>query len=77
MWATLFWSLQFAAALSCIYLHYRRELGLAIFGTANKVVVGAVLLKAYCDGVIYWPIGLGGPICEWLLAAAFIRELRR
>ena len=77
MWATLFWSLQFAGALSCVYLHYRRELGLAIFGTANKVVVGAVLLKAYVDGVIYWPIGLVGALSEWMLALAFIRELRR
>jgi len=77
MWATLFWSLQFCAALSCIYLHYRREVGLAIFGTANKIVVGAILLKAYFDGVIFWPIGLAGAGCEWLLALAFMRELRR
>ena len=77
MWATLFWSLQFSGALSCVYLHYRRELGLAIFGTANKIVVGAVLLKAYLDGVIFWPIGLVGALSEWALALAFIRELRR
>jgi len=25
MWATLFWSMQFANALACLYLHYRRE----------------------------------------------------
>ncbi|KAL1528654.1 hypothetical protein AB1Y20_009991 [Prymnesium parvum] len=77
MWATLFWSLQFAGALSSIYLHYHREVGLAIFSTANKVVVGAVLLKAYFDGVIYWPIGLVGAGCEWVFALAFMRELRR
>lgn len=77
MWATLFWSLQFSAALACVYLHYHREFGIAVFGTANKLVVGAVLLKAYFDGVIYWPIGLVGALLEWIFAAAFIRELRR
>ncbi|KAL3928171.1 MAG: hypothetical protein SGPRY_002504 [Prymnesium sp.] len=77
MWATLFWSLQFSAALACIYLHYHRERGLAVFATANKLVVGTVLLKAYVDGVIYWPIGLVGASCEWVFALAFLRELRR
>ena len=77
MWATLFWSLQFAAAISCVYLHYRREFGLAVFSTASKVVVGSILFKAYLDGVIYWPIGLFGAACEWLLAIAFVRELRK
>ena len=37
MWATLFWSLQFASAIAAIYLHYNRERGLALLGVSQKV----------------------------------------
>ena len=77
MWATLFWSMQFANALACVYLHYNRERGLALLSVAQRATVGAVLLKAYAGGVIYLPIGLAGGCCEWAFALAFARELRR
>jgi len=77
MWATLFWSMQFANAVACVYLHYHRERGLALLGTAHKMVVGATLLKAYVGGVIYWPIGLVGACVEFAFAFGFARELRR
>jgi len=77
MWATLFWSMQFANALACLYLHYRRERGLALLSVAHKLVVGATLLKAYLGGVIFWPIGLLGTCCEFGFAFAFARELRK
>ena len=77
MWATLFWSMQFANAIGCVYLHYHRERGLALLSTAHRLVVGTVLLKAYLGGVIYWPIGLAGACCEWGFAVAFARELRK
>ena len=77
MWATLFWSMQFANAIACIYLHYRRERGLALLSVAHKLMVGSVLLKAYLEGVIFWPIGLVGASGEWALALAFVRELRK
>ena len=77
MWATLFWSMQFANAIGCVYLHYHRERGLALLSTAHRLVVGTVLLKAYLGGVIYWPIGLAGALIEWGFAVAFARELRK
>jgi len=77
MWATLFWSLQFASAIAAVYLHYHRERGLALLGVSQKVVVGAILLKAYAQGVIYWPIGLAGSMIEFVFAALYVRELRR
>jgi hypothetical protein len=77
MWATLFWSMQFANALAAVYLHYHRERGLAMLGASHKAVVGASLLKAYAAGVIYWPIGLVGGCVEWVFAALYLRELRR
>jgi len=77
MWATLFWSLQFASAVAAVYLHYNRERGLALLGVSQKVVVGAILLKAYSQGVIYWPIGLAGGVVEWIFAALYVRELRQ
>ena len=76
MWASLFWSMQFANAVACIYLHYHRERGLACLSVSHKVVVGGLLLKAYLGGVIYWPIGLAGAVCEWSFALAFVRALR-
>ena len=77
MWATLFWSMQFANAVACIYLHYNRERGLATLAVAHKLVVGTVLFKAYLSGVIYWPIGLGGTAIEYFFALAFARALRK
>ena len=77
MWASLFWSMQFANAVACVYLHHRRERGLAMLGVSHKLVVGGLLLKAYIQGVVYWPIGLVGGALEWLFAAAFIQELRK
>lgn len=76
MWATLFWSMQFANACACLYLHYNRERGLALLGASHKICVGAILLKAYLGGVIYWPIGLAGCAVEWVFALLFLRELR-
>lgn len=76
MWATLFWSMQFANAVACVYLHYNRERGLALLSVAHKLAVGTVLLKAYLAGVIYWPIGLAGPAVEYGFALAFARALR-
>ncbi len=75
MWATLFWSMQFASAISCLYLHYHRERGLALLALSNKLVVGALLLKAYTQGVILWPIGLFGAGLEWIFALLFTNEL--
>jgi len=75
MWATLFWSMQFANAVACVYLHYQRERGLASLCVAHKLCVGTILLKAYLSGVIYWPIGLAGPAVEYAFALAFAREL--
>ena len=64
-------------ALSFVYVHYHREqTGLVYMGIATKLVVGILLLKAYLTGVIHWPIGLGGPCCDWVLAALFALELR-
>ena len=77
MWATLFWSMQFANACASLYLHYHRERGLALLGVSHKLVVGTILLKAYLSGVIYWPIGLCGACIEWIFAALFVRELPR
>jgi len=77
MWATLFWSLQFASAIAAIYLHYNRERGLALLGVSQKLVVGSILLKAYAQGVIYWPIGLAGGLVEWTFALLYVRELRK
>lgn len=118
MWATLFWSMQFAWACAYIYVHYHREqvgrnathappfltaaslplvtatltykphppspttlttaqVGLIYFGTATKLVVGAVLLKAYLAGVIFWPIGLVGSYIEFLFAFVFMHGLSR
>ena len=77
MWATLFWSMQFANALACVYLHYQRERGLATVSVAHKLVVGTTLLKAYFQGVIYWPIGLVGSLCEYAFAIAFAMQLRK
>ena len=77
MWATLFWSLQFASAVAALYLHFRREEGLALFQIATKLVVGALLLKAYVEGVLRAPIGLGGPACEWVFAALYANAIRR
>ena len=76
MWATLFWSMQFAKAIASVYLHYHRERGLALLSTSHKLLVGATLLKAYLSNIIYWPIGLVGASLEWLFALLFIRELR-
>lgn len=76
MWASLFWSMQFANAVGCLYLHYHRERGLAMQLLSHKVVVGGFLLKAYVGGVIFWPIGLVGAGVEWLFAVLFVRELR-
>ena len=77
MWASLFWSMQFANAVACVYLHYNRERGLALLAVSHKLVVGGLLLKAYLGGVVYWPIGLFGACCEWFFAAGFIQKLRR
>ena len=77
MWATLFWSMQFANACACVYLHYRRERGLALLAVSHKLAVGTILLKAYLGGVIFWPIGLAGAATEWGFALAFARELAR
>lgn len=77
MWASLFWSMQFANAVSCVYLHYHREKGLAMLTTSHKVIVGGLLLRAYLDGIIFWPIGLVGALVEWAFALGFLRELRR
>lgn len=77
MWASLFWSMQFANAVACVYLHYNRERGLALLAVSHKLVVGGLLLKAYLGGVVYWPIGLFGACCEWFFAAGFIQQLRR
>ena len=76
MWATLFWSMQFANAVACLYLHYHRERGLTLLGAAHKLIVGTTLLKAYLGGVIYWPIGLAGPAIEWMFALLFLNEVR-
>lgn len=76
MWASLFWSMQFANAIACVYLHYNRERGLALLILSHKLVVGALLLKAFIGGVVYWPIGLVGAGCEWFFALAFTRALR-
>ena len=60
MWGTLFWSMQLVLACSYVYVHYHRgQTGLAYLGVAMKLVVGALLLKAYLTGVVFWPIGLG------------------
>lgn len=77
MWASLFWSMQFANAIACVYLHYNRERGLALLSVSHKLLVGGFLLKAYLAGVVYWPIGLFGACCEWFFALAFISKLRR
>ena len=77
MWAQLFWSLQFVFAVAYVHVHYNREqTGLVYAGIAAKLIVGTILLKAYLQGVIHWPIGLTGAACDWLLAAAFAYELR-
>jgi len=76
MWATLFWSMQFANAVASLYLHYHRERGLTLLGAAHKLIVGTTLLKAYLGGVIYWPIGLAGPAIEWMFALLFLNEVR-
>ena len=77
MWATLFWSLQFVSAVSFVYVHFNREqTGLVYFGIASKIIVGTLLLKAYLSGVVFWPIGLGGTVCDWVFAALFVLELR-
>ena len=75
MWATLFWSMQFANAIACVYLHYHRERGLATLSVAHKLLVGTILLKAYLTGVVYWPIGLVGTVVEYSFALAFARAL--
>ena len=77
MWASLFWSMQFANAIACIYLHHSRERGLALLIVSHKVVVGGLLLKAFADGVVYWPNGLVGACCEWAFAVAFVHALRK
>ena len=77
MWASLFWSMQFANAVACVYLHYQRERGLALLTVAHKLVVGTTLLKAYLGGVIYWPIGLVGACVEYAFALGFARALRK
>lgn len=76
LYATLFWSLQFCGALGCLYLHHHRERGLAALLTASKLVVGAVLLKGYAQGVLLAPLGLGGGLLEWGLAVAFFLKMR-
>ena len=53
------------------------QVGLIYFGTATKLVVGAVLLKAYLAGVIFWPIGLVGSYIEFLFAFVFMHGLSR
>ena len=68
MWASLFWSMQFANAVASIYLHYNREKGLALLSVSHKLVVGGLLLKAYIDGVIFWPIGLVAPLLDFAIA---------
>ena len=67
MWAQLFWSLQFVFAVAYVHVHYNREqTGLVYAGIAAKLIVGTILLKAYLQGVIHWPIGLTGAACDWL-----------
>ena len=68
--------MQFAFAVASVYLHYRRERGLALLGVSQKLVVGAILPKAYLGGVIYWPIGLAGALLEWMFAGLFTLKLR-
>jgi hypothetical protein len=77
MWASLFWAMQFANAVGCLYLHAHRERGLAMQLLSHKLVVGGFLLKAYLGGVIFWPIGLVGSLTEWGFAMLFVRELRK
>lgn len=77
MWATLFWAMQFANAIGCLYLHAHRERGLAMQLLSHKIVVGGLLLKAYVSGVIFWPIGLVGACVEWMFAVLFVKELRK
>ena len=77
MWASLFWSMQFANAVACVYLHYQRERGLALLSVSHKLAVGTLLLKAYLQGVVYWPIGLVGSLFEYAFALAFARELQK
>ena len=77
MWATLFWSMQLANAIGCVYLHYHRERGLATLAVAQKLAVGTILLKSYLGGVIFWPIGLAGAALEFVFAFGFARELNR
>ena len=76
MWATLFWANQFVWALANLYVHHnRRQDGLIVFGAANKAVVGLLLLLAYAQGVIHWPIGLVGALFEWANASLFVIDL--
>ena len=74
MWATLFWAMQFANAIGCLYLHAHRERGLAMQLLSHKIVVGGLLLKAYVSGVIFWPIGLVGACVEWMLPSSSSRS---
>lgn len=45
MWASLFWSMQFANAVACLYLHANRERGLAMLAVSHKLVVGGFLVR--------------------------------
>ena len=59
-------------ALAFVHVHYNRsQTGWVYFGIASKVIVGALLLKAYLSGVILWPIGLAGACIEWSFALLF------
>ena len=77
MWAMLFWSMQAAGAVACAYLHFHRERGLALLLACNKLAVGALLLKAFAEGVVVASVGCVGGALELAFAALFVRELRR
>ena len=75
MWATLFWSLQCCFAAAYVHVHYHREqTGLIKLGVMAKVAVGALLLKAFAEGVVKAPIGAAGAL-DWAMAVAFAAEL--
>merc|ERR1719331_1965092 len=81
MWATLFWGSQVAMAGGFAYVFASdREVGTLLFvlvAAAQKVVVGALLLKAFADGVVKEPVAIGGALDLVMAAVLFGVHLYR
>jgi membrane protein YqaA with SNARE-associated domain len=78
MWALLFWSSQLAFAAGYLYINLKQEgkVPFVYVGIAQKVLVGAFLLRAYAQGTVLGPIGAAGAM-ELLMALLLLRDVTR